>query len=1084
MILLMESRLQNRFAAFASITLLICVMLPAHAGQFIVDVNTDQSVYSPGNVATIYVDLTNSAGSVFNGAVQVVISHLGYVSTNLPNQSVINLGSHSTGTQVFSWATPATNYQGYMVSVRVMDVNSNVVDTGSSAIDVSGDWSKFPRYGYVAQYGSGIDTYNIMWQLKNYHITGVQFYDWQWKHHIPYNPGSTWQDIANRTIYQSTLTNLINAAHYYGMLAISYDDWGAAYSNCLTDGSGVTLSMGRFDSTPTTQADQSNWPLPSGWATPLLYLMNNRDTNWQNYIYGREQQAITNFGFDGWHIDNLVVNQSVYDYNSNYFSLADYNAQFINNAKAAMGKRLTFNTPDAIGENQVAQNADVEFIYSELWSGNPNYLSFNQRVNNVRSFGSKALVMPAYMDSGLSSGSFNTPGVLLTDAAMFACGGAHLELGDGNKMLYTAYFPNDGSVLMSSSLTAALHCYYDFLVGYENLLRGDAVSANNAASITGVTTSTNGNAGSVWIISKKTLGASVIHLVNLVSNTTSAWNDYNGTYPAPPTLTNLAVKMYYSGSINGGRLWYATPDTNSCSATQLNFTTGSDAGGNYVNFTVPQLQYWDMIWLELNGTNSALAQIQAGNYDSMAGIATEVTSDTGGGLDVGYVANTNGDSYVAFNNIDFGSGVTNVSARVASAVANGTIEFRLGSSSGTLIATVPVGNTGGWQSWQTVSAPVSRVAGVQKIFAVFKNAQANLNWFAFTALLPAPWATADIGAVGLAGSASYSGGTFSVTGSGVDIEGTADAFRSVYQPVGPDGEIRARVVSVPGTDPWAKAGVMFRESPASNAVNAAVVVTASNGVAFQQRASTGGVTTSTVISSVAVPQWVRLVRSGTNSFSGYYSPDGTNWTQISTSISLSMSNNAVAGLAVTAHNNALLNTSTFDNVSLNQPPVLSAISNCNVLAGVTLTFTNAASDADVPSQTLTFSLLNAPTNAVLNANSSVFTWRPAIAQSPSTQTVSVAVSDNGLPVMSATQNFSVTVTKPAAPTFSSASLSNGQFQFKISGSTGPDYAIQYSTNLVSWTALTNISSPTVPFLWSNTNSTRFPLGFYRIILGP
>ena len=63
MILLMESRLQNRFAAFASITLLICVMLPAHAGQFIVDVNTDQSVYSPGNVATIYVDLTNSTAA-------------------------------------------------------------------------------------------------------------------------------------------------------------------------------------------------------------------------------------------------------------------------------------------------------------------------------------------------------------------------------------------------------------------------------------------------------------------------------------------------------------------------------------------------------------------------------------------------------------------------------------------------------------------------------------------------------------------------------------------------------------------------------------------------------------------------------------------------------------------------------------------------------------------------------------------------------------------------------------------------------------------------------------------------------------
>ena len=306
----------------------------------------------------------------------------------------------------------------------------------------------------------------------------------------------------------------------------------------------------------------------------------------------------------------------------------------------------------------------------------------------------------------------------------------------------------------------------------------------------------------------------------------------------------------------------------------------------------------------------------------------------------------------------------------------------------------------------------------------------------------------------------------------------------MYQPVGPDGEIRARVVSVPGTDPWAKAGVMFRESLASNAVNAAVVVTASNGVEFQQRASTGGGTTSTLISGVTVPQWVRLVRSGTNSFSGYYSADGTNWIPIGTSAGISMSNNAVAGLCVTAHNNALLNTSTFDSVSLNQPPVLSVISNCTVLAGVTLTFTNAASDADVPSQALTFSLLNAPTNAVLNANSGVFIWRPTVAQSPSTQTVSVAVSDNGLPVMSATQSFLVTVTKPAAPVLGSATSSNGRLHFIINGSTGPDYTIQYSTNLVSWATVTNISSPTLPFLWMNDNLTNFTLGFYRILLGP
>ena len=51
--------------------------------------------------------------------------------------------------------------------------------------------------------------------------------------------------------------------------------------------------------------------------------------------------------------------------------------------------------------------------------------------------------------------------------------------------------------------------------------------------------------------------------------------------------------------------------------------------------------------------------------------------------------------------------------------------------------------------------------------------------------LPAPWLTQDIGTVGLAGTASFQAGTgtYSVTGAGADIWGTADAFRFVYQPL-------------------------------------------------------------------------------------------------------------------------------------------------------------------------------------------------------------------------------------------------------------------------------------------------------------
>ena len=214
---------------FLALMLFLSVVgMEIKAGSLIGDVNTDKAMYYPGNGVTIYVDLTNSTASTFNGSVNVVISHLGYVSTNLPSQPVSNLGTNATATAVFSWMPPVTDYQGYLVSVSVTDTNGNVVDSGSSAIDVSSDWSKFPRYGYVAHYDSTVDATHTMWLLKNYHINGVQFYDWQWKHHLPYNPGATWPDVANRTIYRSTVTNLIAAAHFYNMMAMNYNSYGMA----------------------------------------------------------------------------------------------------------------------------------------------------------------------------------------------------------------------------------------------------------------------------------------------------------------------------------------------------------------------------------------------------------------------------------------------------------------------------------------------------------------------------------------------------------------------------------------------------------------------------------------------------------------------------------------------------------------------------------------------------------------------------------------------------------------------------------------------------------------------------------------
>ncbi|MDB6110083.1 MAG: hypothetical protein JWR69_1833, partial [Pedosphaera sp.] len=205
--------------------------------------------------------------------------------------------------------------------------------------------------------------------------------------------------------------------------------------------------------------------------------------------------------------------------------------------------------------------------------------------------------------------------------------------------------------------------------------------------------------------------------------------------------------------------------------------------------------------------------------------------------------------------------------------------------------------------------------------------------------LPPPWQDQDIGNVGLAGNASFAGGNFSIQASGDDIWNTADAFHYVYQPMNGDGQIVARVVNVQNTDGWAKAGVMIRETLAANSRQAIMLISADQGASFERRVTIGGLSTDNTagLGSIFAPYWVKLVRSG-NTFTGYRSVDGVNWVQVG-SDTITMSANVYVGLAVTAHNNSALNTSSFDNVQvLNLPFITAQPQSQTVQAGASVAF--------------------------------------------------------------------------------------------------------------------------------------------------
>ena len=182
--------------------------------------------------------------------------------------------------------------------------------------------------------------------------------------------------------------------------------------------------------------------------------------------------------------------------------------------------------------------------------------------------------------------------------------------------------------------------------------------------------------------------------------------------------------------------------------------------------------------------------------------------------------------------------------------------------------------------------------------------------------LPSPWADTDVGAPSPAGSASYTGGVFTVKGSGADIFGTSDQFNYVYQATSGNGTIVARVTSETNTSSNAKAGVIWKASTVAGSPYILIAVAPSGLVKVQYNFS-GSISTSTY----NFPNvWMKLVRSG-SSFSAYVSPDGVNWTTVLANKSLTtIPTSATVGLFECSHSATKLGAATFDNVSFTPGP--------------------------------------------------------------------------------------------------------------------------------------------------------------------
>jgi len=173
-------------------------------------------------------------------------------------------------------------------------------------------------------------------------------------------------------------------------------------------------------------------------------------------------------------------------------------------------------------------------------------------------------------------------------------------------------------------------------------------------------------------------------------------------------------------------------------------------------------------------------------------------------------------------------------------------------------------------------------------------------------------------------------GTYTMTASGEDIWNEADQFHYAFKQLTGAGSIVTKVDSVENTNPWAKAGVMIRETLDPGSKFAAVYITPTNddgtptnGCRFQIRVDTDGSATSdsspTMVATpeqmaITAPYWIKLERDISGNFRGYYSSDGVNFQSMVLRPNISMGPNVYIGLALTSHDVALTCEAVFSGV--------------------------------------------------------------------------------------------------------------------------------------------------------------------------
>lgn len=460
-----------------------------------------------------------------------------------------------------------------------------------TALDVQPEPRERLRYGFVADYGPGNDPRGVTDLVRRLHLTGVQFYDWAYRHANLLGGGDRYDDPLGRPVSLESVRRLVDAVHRHGADALGYaavyavgnEEWDAWRHDALLQAGGDPYALGDF-----------------------LRLVDPAADDWLEHLGDELAASAEQVGFRGFHLDQYGYPKRAVRPDGTEVDVAESFGVMLDTLRRRLGpSRLVFNQVNDFPTWRTGHGPQ-DGVYVEPWHPHETLDDLARTVTRARALGGRRpVVMAAYQEvyRGADAETANRS-ASLTMATLFSHGATQLLAGEADRVLVDPYYVRNHVV--ESSTRDLLKRWYDFLVEHDELLMGpDATDVtysyagayNDECDVGYPATPVTVRAtpGAVWRRVVEVGGRLVLHLVNLGDQADIRWD-------AP----RAAVHPVAGGELRVRRISDRLPRVRVADPDGIGYLVDLDVvpAGEHAIAQLPDLAVWQMVVVEHGGVPS------------------------------------------------------------------------------------------------------------------------------------------------------------------------------------------------------------------------------------------------------------------------------------------------------------------------------------------------------------------------------------------------------------------------------------------------------------------------------------------------